>query len=143
MKNEIFEYKGYKCAVIFVNDSHYCGYVGVPKDHPAYGLEYYTFDISLDEITEDTYKQKPVMLDINDISVHGGLTFADNHVGRKDIIIDESENLWVFGFDAAHSGDKTAYTNFTGDVFRTLDYMTLECKKLADQLYEIETKYKG
>ena len=32
-----FEYKGYRCVVIFGDMLYRCGYVGLPEDHPLYG----------------------------------------------------------------------------------------------------------
>ena len=55
---------------------HWCGYVGVPAGHLAYGVAY-------DDV---------------EVRVHGGLTFA----GTWD---DEEGDLWWLGFDCAHYGD--------------------------------------
>ncbi len=63
-----------------------------------------------------------------DIDVHGGLTFAGT--------ISDINESWLFGFDAAHLGDKTAYSNDPGDIFRDLDYMINECEALAKQIKE-------
>ena len=66
------------------------GYVIIPKEHPAYGLDY------------------------NDIkvSVHGGLTFAkdiaDIHREMPTFLPSRFKSLtegWVVGFDTAHCGD--------------------------------------
>ena len=103
---------GLKAAVLYVNDSHNCGYVEVPADHKWY---------------EDGY-------DIHyDLDVHGGLTYADN-VYWKD-----GDNYgWAFGFDAAHLGDKTTYSHDAGDTFKDVDYMAKECETLAKQIKEEE-----
>ena len=139
MIDKIFTTKtGYPAYVVYVNNSHYCGYVAIPKTHPAYRLDYYTYNVDIDDITQELVNQLPVIHKINKIEVHGGLTFADDHLGREKVFISEDKEKWVFGFDAAHSGDKTAYTNFEGDTFKDLDYMTEECEKLAQQLKDIE-----
>ena len=70
---------GLNARVIFVKDSHRCGYVGVKKDHWMYGVGY-----------NNLYR----------LEVHGGLTFSSE---MKD-----SEDWWI-GFDCAHSGDKTMF----------------------------------
>lgn len=108
---------------------HWCGYVGVPENHPLFGKSY--GDVDAD--------------------VHGGLTFADRcdeqdkehgicHVGE--------EKLWWFGFDCAHSGDlspgtkavlkkldesRSHYGDFE-EKYRDLNYVKAECANLAAQL---------
>lgn len=59
------------------------GYVGVPPEHPWYGLSY-------DEIHEK----------YPNLSVHGGLTYSDSIIGD-----DESPNTWWVGFDTCHLDD--------------------------------------
>lgn len=66
---------------VAVNDLGYrCGYVGVPKGDPLYGMQYD------DEIFDF-------------VSVHGGLSFS----GTRKFIT--SDDLWFFGFDCGHCGD--------------------------------------
>jgi len=50
-----WECEGFKCKVIFVRNSHRCGYIGIPKGHVAYNKNY-------DDLP---------------IEVHGGLTYSD------------------------------------------------------------------
>lgn len=47
-------YGGYDYLVLFVNGSHYCGYVKIPESHPFHGRPY----------------------DYIDVDCHGGLTFG-------------------------------------------------------------------
>lgn len=90
----IDEATGLDCLMLRAH-SHWCGYVGVPEDHPLHGKSY-----------DEAYE-------LADIDVHGGLTFSDRcdprgpegphicHVpepGRPD-------NVWWLGFDCMHSGD--------------------------------------
>lgn len=89
---------------------HWCGYVGVPKGHPAFGADYGDIDVS----------------------VHGGLTFA----GTMDA---DPEGLWWLGFDCAHLGDLVPGHLRYGEpgvdeVYRDLDYVIQECAELAGQL---------
>ena len=49
-----WEAYGFKCKVIFVRQSHRCGYVGIPKGHVAYDKDYTDLPIE----------------------VHGGLTYG-------------------------------------------------------------------
>jgi hypothetical protein len=71
---------GLRCKVIFVYQSHRCGYVGLYKSHVAYGIKY-------DNINVD---------------VHGGLTFGNN--GKDNDFLDDKETYWL-GFDCGHGGD--------------------------------------
>lgn len=80
-----FWFNGYMCALIRNEMGNWCGYVAVPESHPAYKKDY-------DDI---------------DVSVHGGLTYADTHLPVK------GENnggemfdpMWWLGFDCAHLDD--------------------------------------
>lgn len=66
---------------VTVNDLGYrCGYVGVPKGDPLYGMQYD------DEIFDS-------------VDAHGGLNFSDT---RKFVTTDD---IWFFGFDCGHCGD--------------------------------------
>lgn len=66
---------------VAVNDLGYrCGYVGVPKGDPLYGMQYD------DEIFDS-------------VDAHGGLSFS----GTRKFIT--SDDLWFFGFDCGHCGD--------------------------------------
>lgn len=66
---------------VAVNDLGYrCGYVGVPKGDPLYGMQYN------DEIFDS-------------VDAHGGLNFSDT---RKFVTPDD---IWFFGFDCGHCGD--------------------------------------
>lgn len=71
--------EGLDARVVFIKNSHRCGYVSVKKDHWLYGVGY-----------NDLYI----------LNVHGGLTFGSE--------IKDSEDWWI-GFDCAHSGDKTMF----------------------------------
>jgi hypothetical protein len=119
-----------------------CGYVGVPAEHPAFGLGY-------DEV-QDEYEN---------IWVHGGLTFADScdedggdeaicHVpfpGRPD-------KVWWFGFDCHHGGDKApaldarfiamgaAHLVDTSEVYRTVEYVQKDVARLASQLMGLQKR---
>lgn len=112
---------------VAVNDLGYrCGYVGVPKGDPLYGMQYD------DEIFDS-------------VDVHGGLNFSDT---RKFVT---SDDLWFFGFDCGHCGDaidKTteegkkhlnreppSFYNFLleGHVW-TLDEVITESESLSNQL---------
>lgn len=127
-------YKGFEYLVVLNgHTAHRCGYVAIPKDHPAYNAEGY------DHIEAD---------------VHGGLTFF----GKPHIVDSDCGDVWA-GFDAGHAYDGhdiEAHERYFGSdnqfqkymrsrpefypipyegaVIRTLDYMEDECKRLIDQL---------
>jgi len=125
----------------------WCGYVGVPESHPAFGLHYDKAN-DLAEPDEDNY---------HGFKVHGGLTFSDFcqdegaevgicHVpapGRPDRV------YWL-GFDCAHSEDlRPGMAALLGEyspktlspywqtVYRTLAYVQAECAHLAEQLHAL------
>lgn len=91
---------------------HWCGYVGVPSDHPAFGKDYDS---------------------AGDFEVHGGLTYAENHLPQR-----EPDGRWWLGFDCAHLGDYVPHLLAGpprgGDTFKDLSFVEAECERLANQL---------
>jgi hypothetical protein len=90
------------------------GYVGVPKGHKLYKKHYDT---------------------LNEISIHGGLTYSGWLCGDK--------TYWFFGFDTAHSGDlcmdMSDYIDdfdklHQGDTYKDEEYVMKEIKSLLRQL---------
>jgi hypothetical protein len=141
------DYKGMKIVCIFAKDSHRCGYVGIDKTHPLYGMDYCAeIPESLTEkwgqVKEgEVGKRSPIDLLCCAIdhpsvgilfNVHGGITFSGGN-GKYPI----ESDLHFFGFDCAHLGDKTKYSIACDDVERSLDYVINECRLLADQLETI------
>ena len=55
------------------------------------------------------------------VSCHGGLTYAN---------LDEDEDLWVIGFDTAHSGDNEY--NWSKDMVK------LECENIVEQCMNVK-----
>lgn len=101
---------GFRAVVVLVfHDlpSHFCGYVAVPKDHPA------CVNAELEQ----------------ELEVHGGITFSELN---PEYPVSTLEPTYWLGYDCAHSGDKT-YMNRHG-VFRSLEFNIQECEKLASQL---------
>jgi hypothetical protein len=103
-----------------------CGYVGVPRGHPLYGVNYD---------------------DADHLSVHGGLTYSSKcSEGPEDRAIchkvepGESDDVWWFGFDCGHCDDYFPSPKFRmpgledGAVYRDLAYVTVEIEGLAAQL---------
>lgn len=105
-----------------------CGYVGVPKDHSAYGKDYDDLETEFD------------------ISVHGGLTYAAScqendpegicHVPEPG----RPADVWWFGFDCSHFMDLTPgmlrYGPGVGNegVYRDIGYVKAEVTSLAAQI---------
>lgn len=134
-----FEHCGLKCVVVLQDLGHRCGYVGVGKNHPLHG--------QFHDVEE-----------IENLNVHGGITYASDGRGQYPI---ESDEMWWFGFDCAHWGDcgdhKASLKHFPhlreqimmrieidnrhkfGSV-RTIRYVKDQCKILAEQLYLLEQK---
>lgn len=136
---EDFEHCGYRCIVLVNAAGLRCGYVGVPKSHPDYKKSY--------EQIESKYY------------AHGGITYSDfiNRIGLQ------TDDLWYFGFDCGHLGDRYAVDEAvkygltvdsrTVETFRQLnevmkrcdsefvvtndcskEYVKQECISLAEQL---------
>lgn len=110
----------YACRNDFMG--HWCGYVGLPPNHPW---------------NEKDYNDLPVLL------VHGGVTFAGK--GNALGLSGSSSALWFIGFDCAHAGDLpptplsrwgpfNSWEHFLSySVYRTLEYVESECCSLALQ----------
>lgn len=158
-------YNGYRCVVIFGDMGHRCGYVGVGKDHPLYGVDYN------EEIPDsllrwwEVIKQGPIgkrgiisvvtqgegkpRLDVF-FDVHGSLTYS----GGGDVYPVDAKDTWWFGFDCGHCGDGKDFAqveacgfkvseflrSWNDGVIRDLDYVWQECKNLADQLKEAKER---
>ena len=142
---------GLRAVCLMVNgESHRCGYVAVPKDHPIYKVGYSEHSDALKSALEaalnktrkeehmsyikllcyDGESAEPEIV----FSVHGGLTYAG---GNGEYPVD-GEDLWWFGFDCAHYGDLTRGRYSCGDgTWRTKDYVVGECENLAKQLSAI------
>src|SRR5947209_3531858 len=127
------------CMVHRGGGQAWCGYVGVTKGHPLFGMNY-------DEV-EEKY----------DIQVHGGLTFSamcdgDEENGICHVATDEKGKdirAWWLGFDCAHYRDlrpnfADAYmAKFDEDmadkyplaqVYRDYAYVRAETERLAEQI---------
>lgn len=109
-----FEYRGYRCVVIFGDMGFRCGYVGVKSDNPLYRKDYSDYlDINKSELDNEPIGKRGIIpilgaafdedervrLDVY-FNVHGGLTYADD---RADYPVES--NLWWLGFDCGHWDD--------------------------------------
>ncbi len=109
-----FKHEGFDCLLARVpHHLAWCGYVAVPKGHPAFGKSY-------DDVTVD---------------VHGGLTYANecSHV----VCHMSDDGVWWLGFDTAHCHDVSPINGgplYGQQEYRDVAYMTAETKRLAEQL---------
>jgi hypothetical protein len=113
-----FRHSGFECMTRKTDMGIPCGYVGIPESHPYHGRHYNT---------------------IEDIEVHGGLTFSGYWQGIERI-------LWWLGFDCGHAWDidNLPYTVPTPPyVFKSnksQEYVEAETRSLAEQLAKVKTK---
>lgn len=137
---EMFEYKGYKCACVFNAGGFRCGYVAVDNTHPYYGKDY--------------TDEGP-----NEIMCHWGLTYSDN--GKH--FYDGDKDFWWFGFDCGHYGDATDYDTakeyglindkeyligkqyekmltFDDTTLKTKEFVEENCKMIVEQLIAVKKK---
>jgi hypothetical protein len=129
---------------------NWCGYVGVPPEHPFHGRAYYA--CSLPEKCEDDGEYCEHSIE-RELDPHGGVTFADSCVEEdKEHGIchvpdqGEPDDIWWFGFDCAHLDDASPgrramdrkygipSTVFGANVYRDLQYVRQECAAMARQL---------
>lgn len=119
-----FESWGYPCLILRGLQGNLCGYVAVPKGHPAYGQNY----------------------DHVDVEVHGGLTYGRPcqeegpicHVPKPG----EPDDVWWLGFDCAHAYDLVPVLHrglhgirpLPGGTYRDIGYVKNQCIHLARQL---------
>lgn len=91
-----------------------CGYVGVQKEHPLYGM--------------DSDKASPLL------DCHGEITYA----GKM-----EEEDYWFFGFDCAHSSDIIPMSSmqFVHQTYRDFDYVREHVTSLAKQLHDNKLRF--
>lgn len=112
---------GLRAVILLVRGSHHCGYVELPE-----------------HLGKPHYDDSP----INELDVHGGVTYAGN--------LPEMDNKYVVGYDCAHYGDYrkcpeerkgTAMEKlwtFDEGVWRDEEFCTNECESLANQLVNIK-----
>ena len=122
-----FRHVGFACLMLRnARYGNWCGYVGVPADHQAYGKAY-------DEV---------------DVKCHGGLTYGRKCDGEHICHVPESgesDDLFWFGFHCNNEWDiapgSEAYLRTTGldyrdlgRTYRDVRYVRKEVKRLAEQL---------
>jgi hypothetical protein len=145
----VWEAHGFHCRLARGPMGHWCGYVGVDENHPLYGKGYGESLDVLKPLQEQRLKEPlgetpslAVMMSILTggefntsmdmvFNVHGGVTFAGKY---------PKENLWLIGFDCAHSGDLCPESNYSSasETYRTLEYAKAETERLAAQIAKIK-----
>ena len=109
------------CLMVRNPAGAWCGYVGVSRSHPAYGVDY------------------------NDVAgeVHGGLTYANKcSLGPEEKSVchipgaGESDDVWWLGFDCMHVGDMypLIYSPMNSESYKNQEYVKQEVTSLAAQL---------
>lgn len=135
---EAFEHEGLPCRTVLTSRGHWCGYVGVPDDHPWHGRHYNDkVDVPKEVITRKNYEVGIINLfcaDLSDyketgkaelslaVDVHGGLTFSAETSGDGS----QDGATWWLGFDCAHFNDDPSIHDG--------DYTAAQCRRLAEQI---------
>jgi len=118
-----FIHAGFSCFIQRGPVGAWCGYVGVPASHPAYGKDYNDVDVA----------------------VHGGLTYCGACDGSICHTPAEGmpDDVWWLGFDTNHWQDVSPVDmgklldmiGYKQDgVYRNVNYATKETMELAEQL---------
>jgi hypothetical protein len=126
-----FVHAGFACMALRGPMGNWCGYVGVPKEHPAYGKGY-------DDV---------------DVRVHGGLTYAARCCGHICHVPQPGmpDDVFWFGFDCGHAFDVSPglearmrgihmpLMRYPMEVYRDLPYVRSEIESLAEQLAAVQS----
>ena len=108
---------GLDCMMIRNNLGAWCGYVGVPPEHPDHGKSY-----------NELWRYY----------VHGGLTYSESCSGKICHVPEPGRpaHVWWLGFDCSHSSDATPDQGLFGSdwgTYRTQDWVVSEVERLAAQ----------
>lgn len=151
---------GLSACIIKTRGRFYCGYVGVPKDHPLHGLHYNNNSQFIKDVTEEEGlgQRSPIIALICEgaetspcvaFDVHGGITFSSTWA-ENDHVDGSAElesSLWYFGYDCNHYEDgqfelydedgKLVY-NYSASHYapKSLDFNIQQCESLAQQIVD-------
>lgn len=100
--------------------THPTAYIEIPKKHSLFRKNY---------------------LDIEDIDVHGGLTYSSSklYIAKNCIL----ENSWFIGWDYAHFDDYCGFLPFNNYDFKKkwiTEEIIKECKNVIEQIDNIKEK---
>lgn len=122
-----FRAHGLPCVLRRNRSGAWCGYVGVPSEHPDARKGYRDLDLEVD--------------------VHGGMTYAEpcNEVACHIPAEGEADTFYWFGFDCAHPFDLKPRARgllhpdlwdrpSEEDIYRDVAYARGETESLAEQL---------
>jgi len=137
---------GFKAVAVMTTFGTRNGYIEIDLD-PR--LEYYCSSVNLDTIEDWTPDLIAKQRHINNLEVHGGVTFLGKILGGRKAIGFDCNHAWdapdwdtadkLFGDDPDYQllvdSRKSMYEP-TDAVVRTLDYVIAECESLAKQLKE-------
>lgn len=134
-----------EATILLTHESHHCGYVEIPKDSIFYLKKYRDkmpefADYVKNEDIDCCHPNAPTLAILFDI--HGGITFSDHpNWGEED------KERWIFGYDCAHYGDVTYFTEEAakdmiqlGGTWKDKNYCINECESLAKQIVDL-SKY--
>lgn len=115
-----FNYKGFPCVVLFMPFGFRCGYIGIPKGHRFYKMNYVKIPVGC----------------------HGGLTYSDDHLHHQD-----DKDIWWIGFDCGHYMDgydlKSRRQYFPElpdeefmytEEYKDIGFCKHECREIVDQI---------
>jgi hypothetical protein len=122
-----FSHAGFKCLMVRNHMGGWCGYVGVPPEHPLY---------------EKSDSEA-------DLDVHGGVTYADYGSANVQIGFGAEDQTWWIGFDTAHFRDIVPgmlafemkqgwHPHATPGTYKTREWVRCETQSLADQIRSAE-----
>lgn len=115
-----WNHAGFACLIVRNGWGVWCGYVGVPEEHPYYKVNYN---------------------DVPNLLVHGGLTYSDVCRGHICHIPEPGfpDKVWWLGFDCGHWNDYAPgiAPGVRHGEYRDLAYVTHEVEQLAEQLREV------
>jgi hypothetical protein len=125
---------GFPCLIVRNSSGALCGYVGLPPGHQLHGADYGDAEVS----------------------VHGGLTYANKCAGKICHVAKpgEPDDVWWLGFDCQHYGDiapghvafmrsrgysDSFESSSLGESYKTIGFVTSEVESLAEQLSKYGT----
>lgn len=129
-----WEENGVPCLIVRNHQGAWCGYAGVHRGHALFQKRYQ---------------------EIDDVTVHGDLTFSEHCIGTicHSVELGEDDNVWWLGFDCMHAFDfapglweimnvldyeKRCGCQYLNGHYWTMEEVIGECKKLARQIGDLK-----